>query len=120
MKNYKLAIIGLGLRSAVLYSVLKHREYVDIVAVCDVYEDRCEAMAKRIEDDGRHRPLTFTDYKKCIDDSHPDMVVISTSWLPHIEICMYAMERGVIAASEVGGAYSIESLSAVTSAHTRP
>ena len=110
MKNYKIAIIGLGNRSVGLYNALKHREYVDIVAVCDVYEDRCEDMAKRIEGDGRHRPLTFTDYKKCIDEAEPDMVVISTSWLPHIEICIYAMERGVIAASEVGGAYSIESL----------
>lgn len=111
MKNYKLAIIGLGGRCKTLYNVaLKHREYVDIVAVCDVYEDRCEAMAKQIEDDGRHRPLLFTDYKKCIDEAKPDMVVISTSWMYHIPICLYAMERGVIAASEVGGAYSLESL----------
>ena len=110
MKNYKIAIIGLGKRSRGLYSVLKNREYVDIVAVCDLYEDRCEDMAKRIEDDGRHRPSLFTDYKRCIDEAMPDMVVIATSWLPHIEICIYAMERGVIAACEVGGAYSIESL----------
>ena len=119
MKNYKIAIIGLGNRSLGLYNALKNREYVDIVAVCDVYEDRCEDMAKRIEDDGRHRPLLFTDYKKCIDEAKPDMVVISTSWLPHIEICIYAMERGVIAASEVGGAYSIESLWELIRCHQR-
>ena len=119
MRNYKIAIIGLGLRSAGLYNALKHRDYVDIVAVCDVYEDRCEAMAKKIEDDGRHKPLTFTDYKKCINDAKPDMVVISTSWQPHIEICMYAMEHGVIAASEVGGAYSIESLWELIRCHER-
>ena len=47
MKNYKIAIIGIGLRSVGLYNALKHREYVDIVSVCDVYEDRCEDMAKR-------------------------------------------------------------------------
>ena len=110
MKNYKIAIIGLGHRSVGHYKALSHRDYVDIVAVCDVYPDRCEDMAKRITDDGRHRPLLFTDYKKCLDETKPDIVVISTSWLYHLEICMYAMERGIIAASEVGGAYSIESL----------
>ena len=110
MKNYKLSIIGLGQRARGLYNVLKHREYVDIVSVCDLYDDRCEEMAKRIEDDGRHRPLTYTDYKKCIDESKPDIVVVSTSWHYHIEISIFAMERGIITACEVGGAYSIESL----------
>ena len=108
MKNYKIAIIGLGNRSLGLYNALKNREYVDIVALCDLYEDRCEDMAKRIEGDGRHRPLLFDDYKRCIDEAKPDMVVIATSWLPHVDICIYAMERGVIAASEVGGAYTLE------------
>ena len=110
MKNYKVSIIGLGCRSQNIYYALKHREYVDIVSVCDTYEDRCEDMAKKIEGDGRHRPMTFTDYKKCIDESKPDVVVVSTAWLYHLEICTYAMERGIVAACEVGGAYSIQSL----------
>jgi len=119
MKNYKIAIIGLGNRSLGLYNALKNREYVDIVALCDLYEDRCKDMAKRIEGDGRHRPLLFDDYKRCIDEAKPDMVVIATSWLPHVDICIYAMERGVIAASEVGGAYSIESLWELIRCHQR-
>ena len=76
------------------------------VSVCDVYED----MAKRITDDGRPAPKTYTDYKKCLDKSKPDMVVIATSWDYHLEICLYAMERGIVAACEVGGAYSFQSL----------
>lgn len=119
MKNYKIAIIGLGKRSVGLYKALKHRDYVDIVSVCDVYPDRCEDMAKRITDDGRHRPLTYTDYKKCLDETKPDIAVISTAWLYHLEICIYAMERGIIAASEVGGAYSIESLWELIRCHER-
>ena len=34
MKQYKLALIGLGSRSKGLYNALKTREYVDIVATC--------------------------------------------------------------------------------------
>ncbi len=110
MKQYKLALIGLGSRSKGLYNALKTREYVDIVAICDVYADRCADMAKRITDDGRHEPKIYEDYKRCLDEVKPDMVVIATSWLDHIPISIYAMERGIIAACEVGGAYSIQSL----------
>ena len=52
-----------------------------------MYEDRCEDMAKRITDDGRPAPKTYTDYKKCLDESKPDVVVIATSWDYHLEIC---------------------------------
>ena len=104
MKNYKVSIIGLGCRSQNIYYALKHREYVEIVSVCDTYADRCEDMAKKIEGDGRRRPKLYSDYKQCIDETKPDVVVVSTSWLYHLEICMYAMERGIVAACEVGGA----------------
>ena len=110
MKDYKLAIIGLGSRANGLYEVLRHREYVDIVAVCDVVEERCDKMAARIVEDGRHRPAIYTDYRACMDIEKPDVVVVSTSWMYHLEISMYAMEKGIVPACEVGGAYSIHSL----------
>lgn len=110
MKTYKLALIGLGNRMKALYEVLKHREYVDIVAVCDVVEERGATCAEKLEADGRHRPAIYTDYRECIDKEGPDIVVIATSWLYHLEICNYAMEKGVIPACEVGGAYSVHSL----------
>lgn len=110
MRIYNIAIIGLGNRSKGLYNALKKRDYVNITAVCDVYDDRCITMADQIEADGRPRPLMFTDYKKCLDEVHPDIAVIATSWMPHIEISIYAMENGIVPACEVGGAYSIHSL----------
>ena len=110
MKTYKLALIGLGSRMKAHYDVLRHREYVDVVAMCDVVEERCTALAEKLEADGRHRPALYTDYRECIDKEKPDIVVIATSWLYHLEICNYAMERGVIPACEVGGAYSVHSL----------
>lgn len=110
MKDYRVAIIGLGHRSAGLYGALKHRDYVDIVAVCDVYEDRCREMAQKLENDGRHMPKLYQDYKQCIDEVRPDVVVVSTSWAYHLEISMYAMEQGCVVACEVGGAYNIQSL----------
>lgn len=110
MKRTTLAIVGLGSRANGLYAALSHREYVDIVAVCDLVEEKTVAFADKLEADGRHRPATYTDYRTCLDTEHPDVVVIATSWLYHLEICNYAMEHGVIPACEVGGAYSVHSL----------
>ena len=109
-KVYTLALIGLGCRMKSLYNVLRYREYVNIVAVCDVNEEKCAEYVEKLEADGRHRPAAYTDYRQCIDTEKPDIVVIATSWLYHLEICNYAMEKGVTPACEVGGAYSVHSL----------
>lgn len=112
MKNFRLALIGTGFRGKALYqAAIKKREYVEIVALCDSFEDKCVDLAKRMtEEDGRPLPKIFTDYKKCIDETNPDVVVISASWQAHLEMSMYAMQKGVAVACEVGGAYSLESL----------
>lgn len=111
MKNFKLALIGVGGRGEGLYRVsLKQRNYVEIIAVCDSVEDRCQYISDELVRDGRMRPACYTDYKQCIDESKPDAIVVATDWRLHIEITMYAMERGVAVACEVGGSYSIQQL----------
>ena len=48
MKKVQLGFIGLGSRGAnLLGNVLQNFKDVDVVAVCDSYEDRAEAAAER-------------------------------------------------------------------------
>ncbi len=111
MKQFKMAIIGVGGRGEGLYRVaLKGRKYVDFVAVCDPDDERLEYIAKEMEDDGRPRPAIYHDYQKCIDESKPDVVLVATGWEMHLKVTTYAMEKGIAVACEVGGAYSLESL----------
>ncbi len=111
MRNFRVALIGLGGRGEGLYRVsLKQRDYVEIVGLCDDYMDRCEYVADKVVENGGKRPPMYNDYKKCIDETNPDAVVIATSWMTHIEISMYAMEKGIPVACEVGGAYSLNSI----------
>ncbi len=111
MKKFKMALIGLGQRGEGLYRVaLRSREYVEFVAVCDTYMDRCESLAAQMEKDGRKRPALYTDYRQCLDETKPDCILVATAWDMHIEVSTYAMERGIAVACEVGGAYSMESL----------
>lgn len=111
MKKFNMAIIGVGGRGEGLYRVaLKKRDYVNFVAVCDPNDKFLERITKEMVDDGRPCPAVYHDYKECIDQAKPDVVLVATSWEHHLPVSMYAMEKGIAVACEVGGAYSIESL----------
>ncbi len=111
MKKYKIALIGVGGRGEGLYRVaLRQREYLDFVAVCDNYLEKCEYIANEMVEDGRPRPAIYTDYKKCIDETKPDVIVVATAWEAHLKVSMYAMNKNIPVACEVGGAYSLKQL----------
>lgn len=111
MRNFKMALIGVGARGEGLYRVaLKKREYLEIVAVCDPDQKKLDYITEEMVGHGRPRPIQFHDYKKCIDETKPDAVLVATGWDMHIAVSMYAMEKGIPVACEVGGAYSLESL----------
>ena len=111
MRNFKMAIIGVGGRGEGLYRVaLKSRKYVEFVAVCDPDDKRLDFIAKEMEDDGRLRPALYHDYQRCIDETNPDVILVATGWEMHLKVTTYAMEKGIAVACEVGGAYSLESL----------
>lgn len=111
MKKLKVVQIGLGGRGFSMYEeFLKDRKDTEFIAFCDLDIARAEKAMEVAVAAGHEKPLVFTDYKQCIDECKPDVALITTSWLQHVEISMYAMEKGVTVASEVGGSYSIESL----------
>lgn len=111
MKKLKVVQIGLGGRGYSYYNtLLKYRDDADFVGFCDIERSRSEAAADAAVEMGYARPAVYTDYKQCIDECKPDVAIITTSWLAHVEISMYAMEKGVIVGCEVGGSYSIEQL----------
>lgn len=111
MEKVRLAIIGLGLRGTGLTkSVFLENERCEIVALCDLYEDRIEALASVIkEKNGKDVPIKTTDYKELLTKkSEIDAICVSTAWEPHIEIAVASMRAGIPVAIEVGGAYSVE------------
>ncbi len=111
MEKVKLAVIGLGQRGyGLLTAVLLNLPDVEVVGVCDLYEDRVEDAAKAVEEKGFSRPFTTTDYHQILSHSEVQAVVISTAWEYHAEIAIAAMKAGKATALEVGGAYAIEEL----------
>lgn len=103
-------VIGLGQRGrALINTVLLNNSDVNIVAVCDVYEDRIEKALNSIKEAGGNA-LGFTDWKKALETKGLDAAYIFTGWECHTEIAIYAMEKAIAVASEVGCEYSLDNL----------
>lgn len=108
-KTVNLAFVGLSKRgSGLLNIVLESMNDVNITAVCDVYEDRVNKAADDVMKKTNKRPFVTFDYRELLDRKDIDAVIIPTSWETHFEICIDFMKAGKYAASEVGGATSVD------------
>lgn len=108
MKKLKVGFVGLGCRGRDLINTTLHIPEMEIVAACDLYEDRVADTVKRLKEyDGRDIFATL-DYKELVNCANVDAVIITTAWESHCEIACYAMRAGKITAMEVGGAYNLE------------
>ncbi|MBR5508161.1 MAG: Gfo/Idh/MocA family oxidoreductase [Clostridia bacterium] len=107
MDKARFLAIGCGSRGVGMIPALAETNGAEIVALCDVYEDRVEEMAQKIEKISGTKPTCYTDSEKafCHD---VDAVFICSSWETHIPFALKAMEMGIITLVEVGGAYSVD------------
>ncbi len=109
MKNkIKVAVIGYGQRGKHILKHLLNMSDVEVVAVCDKYEDRTKEMVEKSLEVRGMTPYATTDYKDIIAHVQTDAAVISTSWSMHLPITIDFMEAGVRVAFEVGGCDSVE------------
>ena len=101
-------VVGLGCRGySMLREVLLKIPDLNIASVCDVYEDRVQQGLDAVNAAGR-QAQGFTDYKDALAVPGVNAVFIFSDWSSHTEIAVYAMKRGIAAASEVGCEYSLE------------
>jgi len=107
-KKTKMGLIGLGERgySLLEYVYLEH-EQVEIAAVCDAYQDRCDRAADLIEKKSGKRPVTTVEYREIFEMPEIEAVMLCTSWEDHINLVIEAMEMGKCVGCEVGGAFSV-------------
>ena len=108
MDRVKMGIIGHGCRGWGLLEILLSLDDVDVIAVCDKYEDRAKGAYDKVKDKRGNEPFMTTDYKELLKVKGLDAVLISTDWEMHFPIAIDAMKAGVGVALEVGGAYSLQ------------
>ena len=108
MDKVKIIFVGLGGRGRGLLGLLCQMNDVEVVAVCDLLPERVEKGVEIVEKQQGHTPAASLDYKELFRTVKADAVITPSSWQNHAEICIAAMKAGMYAATEVGGATSIE------------
>ena len=106
--NVRIGLIGIGNRGAGTLSMLLEMDDVEITAVCDMYEDRVAEGIRLVVDAGKPAPAGFTNYKQAVCRDDVDCIITPSSWTSHTEVLVAAMRAGKPAATEVGGASSVQ------------
>ena len=108
MKVLRIGFVGLGQRGSGMLRTFLGFPNVDVVAVCDVYEDRINEASQFIKEKRNHEPKKYQDFNKMLLDKNIDAMYIASSWEEHIEQAIKCMEHHIPVAMEVGGAYSLK------------
>ena len=119
MKTFHVGVIGLGNRGGWwVTEMLADLDYIHVTGLCDVYRDRIDAAAKKLEKKGRPVPPVQTeDFRALIDAPEVDVVLVFSAWANHHEAAVYALRKGKPVGLEVGGAYSVEECFALVRTH---
>ncbi len=112
LDKVRIGFVGLGMRGPGAVERMSYIEGVEIVALCDQYEDRVEKMQKLLEKQGLSRAKSYSGskdaWKKMCENPDIDLIYITTPWSWHTPMAVYAMENGKHAATEVPAAMTID------------
>ena len=120
-----IGVVGLGMRGPGAVSRLSQIEGTDIVALCDVEQERVTAAQNILKKQKRHEAAAYYGsteaYKQMCDRQDIDLIYICTDWIHHVPIALYAMEHGKHVAIEVPAATNLDEIWALinTSERTR-
>ncbi len=104
----KFGFIGLGGRGQGMLKEFISVDGVEVVAVCDKYDDRAALGAEIVKENAGNDADVYLDYKELLKRDDIVGVVVCTTWITHSEIAIAAMRAGKHVAIEVGGAASVE------------
>ena len=110
MKKFRVAIIGCGAIFPMHATSIKICEYTELVAVCDIIEER--ALKEAVSFNCR----AYTDFEKMIEVEKPDAVHICLPHYLHSSVAIYCLERGINVLTEKPMAISFEEASLMISA----
>ncbi len=110
----KVALIGLGNRGSGHAETFNQigTAKVKITAICDIRENKVKETLDYLQKNGGQKPATYfgkpDSWREMLQRDDIDLVVISTPWEDHVEMCVGTMQAGKHAATEVPAAYTIE------------
>ncbi|MDR2907744.1 MAG: Gfo/Idh/MocA family oxidoreductase [Bacteroidales bacterium] len=114
MPVVRVAFIGLGMRGPGAVERMTHIEGVEIVALCDLEQDRVEKVNAMLAERGKPKAQEFYGdaeaWRKVTALPDVDLVYIATDWQTHAAMGVQAMNDGKHVAIEVPAAMSMEEI----------
>ncbi len=107
-QRLSVGIIGISGRGSFMLETLLQISYIDVPAICDLYEDRVRKGVELVQQKRGVTPDGYQDYRRLLARDDLSAVLICTTWITHSRIAIAAMRAGKNAAIEVGGAASVE------------
>lgn len=111
VETVRIGFIGLGNRGPDAVARMRHIEGVDIRALCDIRQEKVDAVKKTLEG-SIHHPEIFTgkedEWKKLCERNDIDLVYIATPWSLHAPMAIYAMQHSKHVCVEVPAAKTLE------------
>lgn len=105
LKNVRVAVLGTGNRGTHLLKVMLRLPGIQIVAVCDLSEEKAKHAAEFVEKAGQKKPAIYYEnelaYQKVLERDDIDAVIIATYWQWHTPMAIDAMKAGKYVGSEV-------------------
>nr|WP_245712087.1 Gfo/Idh/MocA family oxidoreductase [Flavobacterium gillisiae] len=109
----RVAFIGLGMRGPGAVERMTHIPGVEIVALCDMLEDRTQKSNEILVKAGLPKAKEFfgeNEWRKVTALPNVDLIYIATDWKHHAEIGVQAMKDGKNVAIEVPGAMTMKEI----------
>ncbi len=108
MDSVRVAVVGVSGRGRGLLGLLLGMPDVEVIGVSDLYEDRLARAKQDVIEKRGNTPMASTDFRRLLEMKELDAVVTPSSWTSHADVCIASMDAGKYAATEVGGATSVE------------
>ena len=108
MDAVRVAVVGVSGRGRGLLGLLLGMPDVEVVGVSDLYEDRLARAKQDVIEKRGNTPMASTDFRRLLEMKELDAVITPSSWTSHADVCIASMDAGKYAATEVGGATSVE------------
>jgi len=110
-ERIRVAVIGLR-RGMTHVEACLNIEFADVVAVCDLRDERAVEAADLCEKKRGKRPAVYKGteniWEQMVERDDIDVVYIATPWAWHVPMALRAMERGKHAFVEVAAAVTVD------------
>ena len=114
LPTVRVAFIGLGMRGPGAVERMTHIPGVEIVALCDMMEDRTKSANEILVKAGLPKAKEFfgdeNAWRKVTALPNVDLVYVATDWKHHAQIGVQAMKDGKHVAIEVPGAMTMDEI----------